>query len=312
MSMVITGLGIVAPGVGKPAEALITTPEPDWFDVAAALPGRGYKRLPRACQYLLAAAKLAIADAGDPLSSVDSTRRGVVAGTNNAGADLLETIDRTIIGSDSGELSPLTAPFMAMSSFASRLSTEFAIQGFNLTTNSPGTAGLDAVGIAARALRTGRADVLIVGATEDAPPPGQRNELPDVGAAVLICEPAGKAAARGTAVYGTCQVRSVFLNPVTPDTAALDRLSHVDTIDAVLDDSPVSETVRGWLSGKNVTEHATGLDGGCLTPMRVLLGLLTTGDHEPARRAVLTASAEGTVALAELTVSPGNHLTDGS
>jgi 3-oxoacyl-[acyl-carrier-protein] synthase II len=310
MTMVITGLGVVAPGVGKPAEALApaTKPEPGWFDVAMALPGRGYKRLPPACQYLLAATRAAITDADDPLLSVDPTRRAAVVGTNNAGAELLEQIDRTIIDSGSGELSPITAPFMAMSSFASRLSTEHAIQGFNLTTNSPRTAGLDAIGIAARALRSKRADLLVVGATENAPPPGQSTGAPDVGAAVLVCEPVEVAVVRGATVYGTCRVRSFFLDPARPDTSILPaELPHVDT---VLDDSPVGEAVRAW--APTHTEHTVDLDCGCLTPMRVLLGLLATGEDRPVQRAVLTASAEGTVALAELAVSPRNHLIERS
>ncbi|MBV9161232.1 MAG: hypothetical protein JO281_06710 [Pseudonocardiales bacterium] len=310
MNMVITGLGIVAPGVGKPAEALapVMKPEPGWFDVAATLPGRGYKRLPSACQYLLVAARAAITDADDPLSSVDPTRRAAVVGTNNAGAELLEQIDRTIIDSGSGELSPITAPFMAMSSFASRLSIEHAIQGFNLTTNSPRTAGLDAIGIAVRALRTKRADVLVVGATEDAPPPGQRTGAPDVGAAALVCEPVEVAMARGVTVYGTCRVRSFFLDPARPDTGILPTgLAQVDT---ALDDSPVGEAVRAWAGTHR--EHTVDVDSGCLTPMRVLLGLLATGEDRPVKRTVLTASAEGTVALAELEVSPRNYIIERS
>lgn len=297
MTMVITGLGLVAP-----------TADPDWFDVRTALPGRGYKRLPRACQYLLAATRAAIADAGDPLAATEPTRRAAVVGTNNAGATLLEEMDRTIIDSDSGELSPITAPFMAMSSFASRLSTEHAIQGFNLTTNSPRTAGLDAIGIAARALRTKRADVFIVGATEDAPPPEQSMGAPDVGAAVMICESTQAAAQRGACVYGTCRIRSFFLDPADPDTSTLP--TGVSVTDTVLDGSPVGEAVRAWARANE--EHAVEVDGGCLTPVRIMLGLLARDTDQPVSHTVITASAEGTVALAELQVSPRNHPTKGS
>jgi 3-oxoacyl-[acyl-carrier-protein] synthase II len=321
--MVVTGLGVVAPGVGKPAEALdpAVAPEPGWFDLATALPGRGYRRLPPACQYLLAAARAGIADAGDCLSGVDTRRRGVVIGTNNASAALLESMDRTIIDSDAGELAPLPAPFMAMSTFASRLSTEHTIHGFNLTANSPRTAGLEAVALGTRALAFGRAAVLIVGAAEDAPPPEQLDTAhADVGAAVLVCEPAEVAAARGAAVYGTCVVRTAFLDPDRPAAATLDswpldqawaamtagpRPAHVD---AVLDDSPVCAAVGGWLAARvgaaETTVHPAHVDGGCLAPLRRVLGLLATGQHEPAPRLVVTASAEGNVALARLAVLP--------
>ncbi|MFC6090112.1 beta-ketoacyl synthase N-terminal-like domain-containing protein [Saccharothrix sp. BKS2] len=293
MTMVITGFRTVAPGTAAPGGG--AEPGADWFDVKTALPGRGYKRLPRACQYLLAAAREAIAGAGDPLAGADPTRRAAVVGTNNAGARLLEELDRTIIDGHAGEMSPITAPFMAMSSFASRLSTEHAIKGFNLTTNSPRTAGLDAIGIAARALRAGRADVFVVGATEDDPPEDQRAGAADVGAAVLVCESAEAAAARGATVYGECRVRSFFLDPADPDTSVL---AGSTCTDAVLDDSPVGRAVRAWAGRPR--EHRVEVDSGCFTPVRVLVDLLAAGGDGSRPRTLVTASAEGTVALVEL------------
>ncbi|MFJ4650548.1 beta-ketoacyl synthase N-terminal-like domain-containing protein [Nocardia sp. NPDC088792] len=342
-TLAVTALGIVAPGVDGPAAALRpeSTAE-DWFDLATALPGRGYKKVPAAGQYLLAAARAALAADDTAVTTAGPERTGVVVGTNNAGAGVLESMDRTIIDAGAEELSPARAPFMAMSLFASRLSTEHRINGFNLTTNSPATAGLDALGVAARALVTGRASVLLVGAVE-APPPQDRFTGPaDRGAAVLICESSTSAAARGARVYGYCAARSAFLDPVAPDAApALERLlcdasavagpdARPDVaewgdavVDAVLDNSPVGMAVAEWLAAHVppglLTVTRTVPDAGCLTPIRLLVGhLATTSRPDTAaesrsamtvapRRLILTASPHGNLAAVTLTGGSGSH-----
>jgi 3-oxoacyl-[acyl-carrier-protein] synthase II len=321
--MVITGLGAVAPDVNGPADALAPAvpPWPDWFDVRTALPGRGYKRLPPGCQYLLAAAKESLKDAGDCLSGVAAERRATVVGTNNVGAALQESMDRTIIDSGAAELSPTTAPFMAMSSFASRLSTEFSIRGFNLTANSPATAGLEALQIAQRALAAGRAEVLLAGAAEDAPLPSQFDgDGADTGAAVLVCEPVASAEARGATTYGACQVYSAYLDPERPESETAEVLGELwdrmagaalakpVRVDGVLDGSPVGTAVAGWLR-EHVGELEpatvnTAVNGGSLTPVRRIVGLLAAGVPELTQRVVVAASAQGNVAVAGLTLFP--------
>ncbi|WP_405163010.1 hypothetical protein OG203_43250 [Nocardia sp. NBC_01499] len=315
-TLAVTALGIVAPGVTGPATALHPMPgaTADWFDPATALPGRGYKKVPAAGQYLLAAARAALAADSGAVAAAGPERTGVVIGTNNAGAELLEAMDRTIIDTTAAELSPARAPFMAMSMFAGRLSAEHRLRGFTLTTNSPATAGLDALAIAARALGAGRASVLLVGATE-APAPRQRVAgQADRGAAVLICESAAAAAARGAPVYGYCAARSAFLEPVAPDVApVLERLvggalATEAAVDAVLDDSRVGTAVARWLSahvpaGLLTNTHVVP-DAGCLTPIRLLVGRLAEASVPP-RRLIVTAAGHGNLAVATLTGPPG-------
>ncbi|WP_424186487.1 hypothetical protein ACOBQX_01370 [Actinokineospora sp. G85] len=121
---------------------------------------------------------------------------------------------------------------------------------------------------------------------------------------MLVVESADAAAARGAAVYGSCTVEARFVDPATADGAPVDALlgalDHDECLHLVLDGSSVGEAVRGRVSAA-ATEHPTGLDGGCLAPVRVLLDLLAAGS--PGRHAVLTAAAEGPVALARLTVT---------
>jgi len=313
--LAVAGLGIIAPGISGPGGALTPVaeaPTRDWFQAELALPGRGYRRIPPACKYLLAASRLAVSDAGNRFSENERDRRAAVVATNNAGAALLQEIDYTIILKGAEELSPSTSPFMAMSLFASRLSMEHDITGFNLTVNSPVTAGIEAIQIASRAVAAGRASAVLVCAVEEAlsltQSPGCGSQA---GSAVLYCEPA----ATGTVRYGTCKARSAFLNPAeASDDAAAAILGQLaggnppGRIDAVLDDSAVGAAAARWLDHltgqRDVVIVPTSAQAGCLVPLQRVVGLFAEKHATLTRCAVLAASAFGTIALAELTVTP--------
>ncbi|QXJ21387.1 hypothetical protein AGRA3207_002236 [Actinomadura graeca] len=319
--LAVTGMGIAAPGISGPGDALAPPAEaaPGWFRTETALPGRGYRRLPAACKYLLAASRLAVADSGGRFAETGRDHRAAVVAVNHAGAALLEELDHTIMRRGAAELPPSTSPFIAMSSFASRLSLEHDITGFNLTVNSPVTAGIEAIQIAARAVAAGRARAVLVGAAEETLSPGQSAAGPparpsgpgsQAGAAVLHCEPATE----GDARYGTCMARSAFLDPAAAAAGAATVLGPLvgddppGRIHAVLDDSAVGTAVARWLdrlTGEcDVVAVPATPQAGCLVPLQRVMGLLAQEHTAPTRSAVLAASAEGTIALAELTVAP--------
>lgn len=315
----VAGMGITAPGISGPGDALAPAEAaaPGWFQAEVALPGRGYRRLPAACKYLLAASRLAIGDAGNRLSETGRDRRAAVVATNNANAALLEEMDYTIIQKGAEEMPPSSSPFIVMSLFASRLSMEHDITGFNLTVNSPVTAGLEAIQIASRAVAAGRASTVLVGAVEEALSPSQSpGPGSQAGAAVLYCEPS----ATGTARYGTCRARSAFLDPATATgnaaAATFARLVGDDPpgrIDAVLDDSAVGAAAARWLdrlTGEcDIVIVPASAQAGCLAPLRRVVGLFAQEHTTHARHAVLAASAQGTIALAELAVAPRQTAT---
>jgi|GEM_PF-2806692 len=218
--LVVTGVGVCLPWTDRAADAA-AEPAPGapdgWFDPKVRLGRRGYKYLPPACQYLLAAGRAALADAAGPgdaeaggvLASVDPSARGVAVGTNCAASRLHAEMNRTIIETDADEISPALAPFFSINLFGSRLGAEHACQAFNLTLTSPRLAGLDAFALGARAVRLGRAEVLLVGVTEDAVAPGEGGMAgAEVGAVVLVCEPESRARARGAAPRGRVVTRT--------------------------------------------------------------------------------------------------------
>jgi 3-oxoacyl-[acyl-carrier-protein] synthase II len=312
--LAVSGLGIMAPGISGPAQALspAAAAAPGWFQAEVALPGRGYRRLPPACKYLLAAARLAITDGGGRLAEHERDLRAAVVATNNVSAALMEEMDYTIIFKGAQELPPSLSPFMIMSLFASRLSMEHDITGFNLTVNSPVTAGLEAIALAARAVAAGRASAVLVGAVEEALSPAQSADPgSQAGAAVLYCEPD----TGGTAHYGRCRARSAFVDPEqagTPALAAvLDQLlgdSAPGRIDAVLEDSAIGTAAARWLdrlsSERDIVVVPVAAHAGCLLPLQRVVGLLAQEHATQATHGVLAVSGQGPVALAELTVVP--------
>jgi 3-oxoacyl-[acyl-carrier-protein] synthase II len=151
------------------------------------------------------------------------------------------------------------------------------------------------------------AELLVAGATEEALPDSEPgHQASDVGAAVLICEPAARVAERGGTGYGVVRTRAVFLAPgeAGVSVSALDASwaemcsAESPPVEAVLDDSPVGAAVESWLASQSFAVTVTTARAGCLMPLRRLVGLLATGVVD---RMVVTAGAEGNVALARLT-----------
>ncbi|NUS86148.1 MAG: 3-oxoacyl-ACP synthase, partial [Streptomyces sp.] len=177
------------------ADLIVTgvgTVRPEGFDFKTALGPRGYKYLPTASQYFLAAAKRALADAGPgTLEATRAERRGAAVGTNSAAASLHDAMDRTVMETGAADLSPATAPYFSINLFGSRLATEHELKGFNLTFASPRVAGLEALETGRRALAAGRARWLLAGATEQVLAEGEPGaETSEAGAVALVLEPA--------------------------------------------------------------------------------------------------------------------------
>ncbi|MEU5030373.1 beta-ketoacyl synthase N-terminal-like domain-containing protein [Streptomyces milbemycinicus] len=305
----------------------VGTVRAEGFDFKTALGRRGYKYLPTASQYFLAAAKRALADIGqdDTLEAVDAERRAAAVGTNSAAASLHDAMDRTVMETGAADLSPVLAPYFSINLFGSRLATEHELKGFNVTFVSPRVAGLEAIETGQRALAAGRAGWLLAGATEQVLAEDEpASDTSEAGAVALVLEPAAAVAARGGRAYGRLAARSFFLPPALAAGAhgaerarvlidgALEALGHVPVlghgpdgplpITAVLDDSPVGEAFAAAL-GERAERVPAG--AGCLEPVVRVVAALADGSG-PAR-VVLTAAAEGNAAVC--LVTPGGPAT---
>ncbi|WP_369390555.1 beta-ketoacyl synthase N-terminal-like domain-containing protein [Streptomyces sp. CG1] len=308
MDPVVTGVGVVTRETIDPAGERGAA----WFDLRAQL-GRGYKYLPKASQYLLAATARALADTGADLADVPEHHRAVTIGTNNGMSQLYGEFDRTVIEGDSTLLSPATVPYFSVNLVGSRVAMEHALKGYSLGVHSPRVAGLEAVEHGSRALRAGRARWLLAGAAEsplDWSEPG--SEGSEDGAVALVVEPAAAVAARGGRAHGRVRVRSFLLPPPLAATgdgtaarllgAALHGLGVSGSrppVRLVGADDVVTEAVAAAL-GDGVTRYPAGV--GCLAPVLHATEALLRGDAE---QLVVGVAAQGNVSVARVTPVAG-------
>lgn len=222
MTVLITGVGAVAeeprPGAG----------DVPWFDPAAHLGRRGWKYLTPATRYLLAAGNEALGRRHDdpPLTGAGSERFGVVTGTQYAIDRVHRRMNATLTTEGVRGISPAEVPGFSMNTPGSQLAITTGARAFSVTLTNPVTAGLEAVQFAVTALRTGRADVVVAAAADQAPEDHGGSGEYDAAAAVVL---SARGRAPGTAGAGrplaaVTGALSRFLAPGPagdPDPAAL-------------------------------------------------------------------------------------------
>jgi 3-oxoacyl-[acyl-carrier-protein] synthase II len=168
----ITGLGVVSCcGIGtealwtglngSPPEGPRRVPDFDperWFTVKEA------RQLDRFAQFAVAAADMAIEDAGE--LGADPGRSGVVMGTGIGGLETLET--QILIFGEKGprRVSPRLVPMMMSNAGAATVSIRLGWHGPSETITTACAAGAHSIGHAARLVASGRCDVAIGGAAE--------------------------------------------------------------------------------------------------------------------------------------------------
>ncbi len=315
-AVAVAGVAVVCPpGPRWTATGARIPPPAGWFDHRTELGARGYKYLPPAQQYLLAAGRRAMADRKPDQDDFATQSWGVVVGTNSAVSSLHAAMDRTVVASGSNELSPMVTPYFSVNLAGGRLAAEHRLNGYHLTVTSPRTAGLEAIQVAGRALALGRARWLLIGSTEEvlaAGEPGAADS--ESGAVALVVHRPQSATEDGV---GVCRVRTSFLPPASVASAegmrdaavVVDRMlaglglsrGAGAAFVAVLDSSPVGSAVAAAIERWRapVLPAATG----CLEPLIQVATALSTPSETTV---VLSAAAEGNLALA-LVNPPGRR-----
>jgi 3-oxoacyl-(acyl-carrier-protein) synthase len=210
----ITGVGAVTAVVSGGAAAVVeaiasgVAADPERVDrtLAALVDGTEARRLSRACQLTLAAARLAVADAG----LAAGADLGLVLGTELG--DLRSTIAFAdgYLGRGPAGLSPLLFPNTVMNAMAAATAIALAAREYSLTLAAATVAGELAVARAAAAVASGRVATVLAGGVDELDP-AVAEVLADVGAdraargegaAFLVLEPLEGAEARGARVLG--------------------------------------------------------------------------------------------------------------
>jgi 3-oxoacyl-[acyl-carrier-protein] synthase II len=196
--VVVTGLGLISPVgntvaegwanilAGRSGIATITrfdasnlachfAGEVKGFNVEDYIPAKEARHMDGFIHYGLAAAFQAVRDSGiptgDQLSEEQAERIGVLVGSGIGGLPLIEDTKTELMNRGPRRISPFFIPASIINMISGHVSINFGFQGPNLAIVTACTTGLHAIGVAARLIEYGDADVMIAGGAEGAVSP---------------------------------------------------------------------------------------------------------------------------------------------
>ncbi|MBT9177382.1 MAG: 3-oxoacyl-(acyl-carrier-protein) synthase 2 [Firmicutes bacterium] len=250
--VVITGLGVVSPiGTGHHAfwQALLAgtsgvnhitrfdtadfatkiAAEIRDFDPGLYMDKKEAKRMDRFAQYGVAAASLALKDAGIAVTPDNAEQIGVYVGAGIGGMETLESQFAVLKEKGPAKVSPFFVPMMIGNMAAGQIAITLGLKGPSSDVVTACASGAQAVGDAARLIERGDSEVMLAGGTECAITPlavagfnsaralSTRNDSPATasrpfdkerdgfvmgeGAGVLVLESLEHAVARGARIY---------------------------------------------------------------------------------------------------------------
>ncbi|MCR4401902.1 MAG: beta-ketoacyl-ACP synthase II [Firmicutes bacterium] len=189
--VVVTGLGVVTPiGIGREAffDGLrtsrngigrVTRFDPSPFRTQMAgevrdfvatdyMTEREAHRLARFTQFAVAAARLALTDAGLTVDGSNRDRVGVVMGCGIGGLEVLEEQVGALQAEGPRRVSPFFIPMMIPNMASGQVAIFTGARGPNITVSTACAAATNALGEAFRVIQRGDADVVLAGGAEAA------------------------------------------------------------------------------------------------------------------------------------------------
>lgn len=136
------------------------------FNVALYMPEKEARKRDYFIQYGMAAAMQAIQDAGLLVNETNAHRIGLAVGSGIGGLPSIERHHATLLESGPRRISPFFIPGALINMVAGNLSIQYGMKGPNLALVSACTTGTHNIGLAARTIVYGDADVMIAGAAE--------------------------------------------------------------------------------------------------------------------------------------------------
>lgn len=127
---------------------------------------RRAKRLDRCSQFTLAAARLALTDAGLDLTGEDPDRTGAMMGTALGGVAFAEQEHEKYLAGGVRAVDPGLALTVFVGASSCNLAIELGISGPNVTNGMSCASGAIAVGEGFRAIQRGEADIMLAGGAE--------------------------------------------------------------------------------------------------------------------------------------------------
>ena len=136
------------------------------FDLAAYLPPKEARRMDPFMHYGIAAGVQAVADSGADFEKLDRDRCGVVMGAGIGGLITIESEHDAFLAGGARRISPFYIPGSIINMLAGHLSIRFGLRGPNLGVVTACTTSTHALGLAARCIQYGDADLIISGGAE--------------------------------------------------------------------------------------------------------------------------------------------------
>lgn len=136
------------------------------FDVTPYLAPKDAKRLDCFMQYAIASAMQAMSDAGIEKGQVDGERFGVLVGSGIGGIENIEAQHNVMLAKGPRRISPFFVPGTITNMAAGNISILVGAKGPNLCITTACAAGTHNIGVAARMIATGDADLMLAGGAE--------------------------------------------------------------------------------------------------------------------------------------------------
>ncbi len=199
------------------------------FDVSAFIAKKDARRMAGFIHYGIAAASHAIEESGIEISDANARRAGVAIGSGIGGLHGIEIAYQAFLDGGPRKISPFFVPGNIINMIAGNLSIMYGLKGPNIAIVTACTSATHSIGIAARTIAYGDADIMIAGGAEMATCPtgvggfssaralSTRNDNPEAasrpwdrdrdgfvlsdGAGVLVLEEYESARARGAEIY---------------------------------------------------------------------------------------------------------------
>ena len=199
------------------------------FDVSEYLSAKEARRMDVFIHYGLAAGLQAFRDAGLEVTDANADRVGVNIGSGIGGLPMIEDTHNDFLAAGHRKISPFFIPGTIINMISGHLSIMLGLRGPNISVVTACTTGLHAIGLSARMIEYGDADVMVCGGAESTVTPlaiggfasakalSTRNDDPATasrpwdkdrdgfvlgeGAGVLVIEEYEHARARGAKIY---------------------------------------------------------------------------------------------------------------
>ena len=136
------------------------------FDVEQYLPAKEARKLDLFIQYGLAASFQAVRHAGLEITDANRERIGVAMGSGIGGLTNIENNCKSLLEQGPRRISPFFVPGSIINMVSGFLSIHLGIQGPNYAVTTACTTGTHSIGMAARNIMYGEADVMIAGGSE--------------------------------------------------------------------------------------------------------------------------------------------------